>query len=175
MTRTANTIAWGILGCTAAFIVWVLWAVLWPFQPMISHLNPLPILNPGRVVRAGETLLVGQKFTKTTDAPSRTSRLLKNGMVYNLPDIVIQRPAGDYAFTSGMTTIPEEMKPGIYTLEYVLSYDVNPLRTINYRIETEQFRVVASCYGVEAQQEQILNRLAKVEKLEKSEKHKVVK
>jgi hypothetical protein len=174
MTKVWNRIAWAVIVGTAAFILWVLWAMLWPFQPMISHLNPLPVLNPGRVVRAGETLLVGQKFTKTTDAPSRTSRLLKNGMVYNLPDIVIQRPAGDYAFTSGMTTIPEEMRPGVYTLEYVLSYDVNPLRTINYRIETEQFRVVAAPYGVEAQQEQILKRLAKVEGLEKSEKHKRV-
>ena len=164
MSKLGNRIAWVVLGITAAFLLWGIWCLVWPVTPIVYHKNPIPVLNANKSVNAGELLLVDLDFTKYVSVPSRTSRLLKNGLIYNLPDILVQRAPGRYHFTSAMTTIPDELPSGIYTLEYVFSYDVNPLKTVTYTISTEAFSVRAKPTEVEAKQHEILKKIAKLEK-----------
>jgi hypothetical protein len=124
---------------TILLIVFVWWTV-YPYNPITIE-SPIKIMNPGKVVRAGDLLVYKIKYEKKMNVYGMLKRKLINSYKIDLADSVATAPAGKDC-DQVKISIPRFADPGVYYLWWSASYQVNPLRTIIVSVESEKFEVV---------------------------------
>ena len=112
---------------------------LYPYNPLEME-EPVKVLTP--VVNAGDSVIVSFNFTKNTKITPEIHLSLVDGVIYNLPTY---SPKNAVGHTDGkvvnVLTVPINQPCGDYHLRWVVSYEMNPVRTIEVEYESEKFRV----------------------------------
>ena len=145
-SRTLTTMAFanllGVLGDAG----WIGYWLFFPFVPFVTEFPAgLPILNGGKVVHAGERIVYHGGGTHYTDGVivDVTAQLL-NDVVIPLPDRRYTTVLGRFSAINSFYEVPLYAPAGKYRLVLDAIFHVNPLRSITYRVITEEFTVVAA-------------------------------
>jgi hypothetical protein len=109
-------------------------------------INPYKILtfNAGTgtlvetTVKSGGYLQVRENFCKKGDFTAIVSRMFIDGITYQVPVYTSNRAEGcseqiEYVY------IPKALPAGTYHIEADYSYKVNPIKTVHFKIKTENF------------------------------------
>lgn len=126
-----------------AFLVYaaiVGWWLLYPYEPITVE-RPIKILNQGKSVKVGETLLYEIKYNKHMAICGTLSRKLINNTKIDLSDSKASAPIGEDKDIVPVL-LPTYADPGTYYLWWSVSYKVNPLRTVTINVESEKFEVI---------------------------------
>ena len=133
-------VAWVVVGTFAALCVYMLYLMFWPFKTVVYHKVPFPVLK--KTVCIGEELLFEVQYTRYSSVTTEQTVTIVNDMVHYIPGTLINAPMGSRTGT-GRVLIPHGIVPGTYHLEIMLTWRINPLRTIQRRVSSEPFQVVA--------------------------------
>ena len=113
------------------------------FDDGINILRPDGTPGPV-VVEAGSEVLVQSSYCKNHDTISTIIRReFHDDLVFQLPDTMTNAPKGCGTRFSTPLKIPSDLPPDTYTLYFTFVYQINPLRSVNYTFETNEFTVVA--------------------------------
>lgn len=131
-----------LMGISFGIIV-LIWFILmfWAFFPYKTSIQKQPYEVSPKVVVQGELLTYEMDYCKYTDVIPTVERQFIDGIIYALPP-------GNAQLKSGCNTvmntiqIPNALPPGHYYLQAIVSFKVNPIRTISNTYITEKFEVI---------------------------------
>jgi hypothetical protein len=117
--------------------------LFWPFEPLVPQVQPYEVIS--KEIAPGEPILYRVDVCKNTDATALVARQLvgDNGRFISLGSSVTSVPSGCSKTISATTILPQGVPPGQYHLELSITYQINALRTIVVRVQTDTFTVVA--------------------------------
>lgn len=148
VTRLAMVL-FAFVGLTFLLILTVYWLGQPYGKPVVEFDGGINILRhdgtPGPVVvEAGSEVLVQSSYCKNHDTIGTIIRReFHDDLVFQLPDTMTNAPKGCGTRFSTPLKIPSNLPPDTYTLYFTFVYQINPLRSVNYTFETNEFTVVA--------------------------------
>lgn len=148
VTRLAMVL-FAFVGLTFFLILTVYWLGQPYGEPVVEFDGGINILRPDGtpgpvVVEAGSEVLVQSSYCKNHDTISTIIRReFHDDLVFQLPDTMTNAPKGCGTRFSTPLKIPSNLPPDTYTLYFTFVYQINPLRSVNYTFETNEFTVVA--------------------------------
>lgn len=148
VTRLAMVL-FAFVGLTFMLVLVVYWIGQPYGKPVVEFSNGIEVLRadgtPGPVtVVAGDEVLIQSSYCKNHDTISTIIRReFHDDLVFQLPDTMTNAPKGCGTRFSTPLKIPSNLPPDTYTLYFTFVYQINPLRSVNYTFETNEFTVVA--------------------------------
>lgn len=142
-------VLFAFVGLTFFLILTVYWLGQPYGEPVVEFDGGINILRPDGtpgpvVVEAGSEVLVQSSYCKNHDTISTIIRReFHDDLVFQLPDTMTNAPKGCGTRFSTPLKIPSNLPPDTYTLYFTFVYQINPLRSVNYTFETNEFTVVA--------------------------------
>jgi hypothetical protein len=124
-----------VLGTNILLAYWL----LRPYE-VYTFDQPYQVMN--EVVKPGDKLQIRQTFCKLIKAPATLEIYLVDGFYETLRTIQSNTEIGCYENISQSVVIPPYTQEGEYKIVYNIRVRVNPVRQIDYTVETESFRVV---------------------------------
>lgn len=92
--------------------------------------------------KTGDTITLTAHFVKhNSEAPTFVARWFENSIVVALPSTTILAPKGENKIKINYN-IPDFFETGVYHICEVAQYRVNPIRTVEYRNCSNDFRIV---------------------------------
>ena len=133
-----------ILVLVAFAIIVFIWAIfmfwyIYPYKTTI--INEQPYIVSKKIIKQGEQLEYKIDACNYTDIIPKVTKQFVDGIVYSVPESAIKLPKGCHK-TIVSVKVPKNLPPGDYKLKVFVSYQVNPIRTINSEYETEKFSVI---------------------------------
>lgn len=131
-----------ILACISAMLLFTFWFV-YPYEIFVSNVNPMKVVT--KKVRIGENFTYIADYCKFTDLiPTRIVRQLVDGYAYDLPVSQSNNfPKGCRKVEVTIPlTLPNTVKAGTYHIKVTGEYQVNPVRSWTYVLETEDFELI---------------------------------
>jgi hypothetical protein len=111
-----------------------------PYKPIVFNNLPMKVAN--KVVKVGTPLIYTSDFCKYDTLIPLASKSFVDDIIYNTPaEVVVAKPKGCNVLTF-QTLVPETLPPDDYVLKITYKYQVNPIRTVDVLVETEQFQVI---------------------------------
>ncbi len=142
-------VLFAFLGLTF-FLVLTLYWVGQPYgKPVVEFPQGIQVLrsdgSAGPVtVEAGKDVLVQSSYCKNHNTLRTTIRQeFHDDLVFQLPDTTTNAPKGCGVRFSAALKIPTNLPPDTYTLVFTFVYQINPIRSVSYTFETNEFTVVA--------------------------------
>ena len=148
VTRLAMVL-FAFVGLTFLLILTVYWLGQPDGKPVVEFDDGINVLRPDGtpgpvVVEAGSEVLVQSSYCKNHDTIGTIIRRdFHDDLVFHLPDTTTNAPKGCGTRFSTLLKIPSNLPPDTYTLYFTFVYQINPLRSVNYTFETNEFTVVA--------------------------------
>lgn len=142
-------VLFAFVGLTFFLILTVYWLGQPYGEPVVEFDGGINILRPDGtpgpvVVEAGSEVLVQSSYCKNHDTIGTIIRReFHDDLVFQLPDTMTNAPKGCGTRFSTPLKIPSNLPPDTYTLYFTFVYQINPLRSVNYTFETNEFTVVA--------------------------------
>lgn len=142
-------VLFAFVGLTFFLILTVYWLGQPYGKPVVEFDDGINILRPDGtpgpvVVEAGSEVLVQSSYCKNHDTIGTIIRReFHDDLVFQLPDTMTNAPKGCVTRFSTPLKIPSNLPPDTYTLYFTFVYQINPLRSVNYTFETNEFTVVA--------------------------------
>lgn len=133
-----------VMMATNIFAAWLLILLIYwsayPYKLIDFEKEPFKVST--KQVKAGGTLIYKVPFCKYTPIRPSITRVFSNDILYTQPVVTaIANPLGCHT-NNIQAYVPKELPPGIYHLNTIYRYQVNPIRTIDISTETEQFEVI---------------------------------
>jgi hypothetical protein len=113
--------------------------LLYPYKPNV--VKPIEIMNPGKIVMAGDWLVYKITYDKKMNVPGVLTRKLVNSFKLDLSDSVATSPikkGEDLVYVE----IPKNADPGKYNLLWSVTYRVNPIRSVVVSTTSEDFYII---------------------------------
>lgn len=142
-------VLFAFVGLTFFLILTAYWLGQPYGEPVVEFDDGINILRPDGtpgpvVVEAGSEVLVQSSYCKNHDTIGTIIRReFHDDLVFQLPDTMTNAPKGCGTRFSAPLKIPSNLPPDTYTLYFTFVYQINPLRSVNYTFETNEFTVVA--------------------------------
>jgi len=134
----------GIGGWLLLLFLVAFWHLVPSTLPNVTQ--PLPILNENSQVAVGETLIVQLDVVKTveTEVESSTRYITcDSGNLVTLTSNPTNLPVGAYTIISDSVVLPNKVSVGdICTMNFRITYRINPMRVENLVLSSEPFTVV---------------------------------
>lgn len=148
MKNIINKVSYVTLLLAVCLVLYFCYLLFWPVK-VIDFLE-------GNYVTTKMQYQVGEPFTyrlhykKYINSHCTFIRSFCDGILYQLPSVDSCNPIGEHDFINKSLIIPEALPPGVYSLQSILIYKVNPFRNIKYTLETNKFEVISktSCYEI---------------------------
>lgn len=114
------------------------------------------VINPVLTLKTKEALVVGEKevkagsvikihldYCKHRDIPAVVSTKFIDTIQYSVQDYISQRPVGcnKPTATTGVL-VPAQLPSGTYFLEQIFTYKINPLKTVTYKLTSDEFLII---------------------------------
>ena len=123
--------------CGLLILLLIYWS-LQPFRPVLDITN----MKVNSKVVAGEPLLLEYDYCKHQDTISGSvTRYFKDTVVIYLPNIQSNAQKGCGHVIQQIDTA-KNMSPDMYTLNFEISYKINPIVDKTYYFETPKFEVI---------------------------------
>ena len=137
-----HVIAIGTL--VSAFILVGLVA-FWSFQPFGTNVIEFPkglnVTTP--VVKAGDSITIEAGYCKNLRTQSTTlTRSFQDQITYFIPVQQSNVPTGCHPEYKSIIEIPHNLPTDTYTYNITFTYQVNPIKTMEYTFESNQFKVI---------------------------------
>lgn len=121
--------------------IMILLLIFWSLQPFrpVLEINNMKVQEK---IVAGEPVLLEYDYCKHQDTISGSiTRYFKDTVIVYLPNIQsnVQKGCGHVI---QQIDIPKNMSPDTYTLNFEISYKINPIVDKTYYFETPQFEVI---------------------------------
>lgn len=116
----------------------VVYWIVYPYKTVVFNKEEFEITTP--VVKQGGFVHYLNDYCKFIDLPAKVTRSFINGLIYVSPSTIVNRPKGCNSFDIAVK-IPEELPPGKYQMEMSYQYQINPVRVITIKHNTEEFEV----------------------------------
>jgi len=139
---------WGsmiILGSAFVMLgVLIFWSVF-PYN-VIDFTVPIAVTNPDYMVTRGDKLYLETTYDKHIDRNGHGESFIicdDGNLVTVLPPRIVgvSFPLGEHTLPFDIT-VPEKTSLGTCHFESTIEYQINPIRTIDYYIYTEDFEVI---------------------------------
>lgn len=114
--------------------------LLWPYK-ILTETDKYARVSP-TILKPGDPVIIAVHVCKHYDLPEFISRELIDGFVYTLPSVQMFYPIGCRDINVWVP-IPVNTPPGVYRMAITSEFRPNPLRSVYYRWETNQFEVLA--------------------------------
>jgi len=153
------------MGLTTALMVVVIFWLVYPYEVLTFNKQPFVVLNsdvdidtidldsiskqtdrPMAYIQAGQPIPVIWDFCKNAQLKSSNFTVqLENSVIIGLPTTSAELKQGCYKVLVRSFSAPSFMQDGeVAKLVFNVEFRVNPVRTINYRFESENFVIVTN-------------------------------
>jgi hypothetical protein len=142
-THALNIISKLTIFAALAFIILIGYWLTWPYEPIKFISEKTVLLNPDMRIKHGDPILIEVEVEQYEDGLPYTidRRLVGQDMSYALPTTNRVTAEGYQKYVNATFTVPEFIPCGRYHIESVFKIQVNPLRTIIVRRESDSFEV----------------------------------
>lgn len=139
---------WTILFTAAGLLAWILWSLLWPFDPVEVNEGSYVVMNEGKRVARGETLLVYVDYCKKLNVRAQLDTMIEqDGRLMLLMPQYSERPFGCHKLTIAIATIPANSQietttasgSGRARLRLNYRYRINQIREVEQSFVTDEF------------------------------------
>jgi hypothetical protein len=128
-----------IFSTSGLMILLLIYWSLQPFRPVLE-INNMKIVN-NKIV-AGEPVLLEYDYCKHQDTISGSiTRYFKDTVIVYLPNVQSNVQKGCGHVVQQIDT-PKNMSPDMYTLNFEISYKINPIVDKTYYFESPKFEVI---------------------------------
>jgi len=137
-----NRIAYyiSVITLVIAFILLCVVIYWWGYPYKVNNFQqPFKVLTP--VVKQGGLLQYQVHYCKSMNLGANVTSSFANGIIYVMPTNQSKKPVGCHTIVISVV-VPSELPPSTYHIMNVYSYQVNPIRTIDYVVITGNFKVV---------------------------------
>jgi hypothetical protein len=129
-----------IFAAIAVMLYFAFWS-WWPFNVITYNNLPFPVDK--EVYEPGDNIDYTFNYCKHIGARASVTRTLTNASrTIELEGFESSSFATGCGEVSSAVPIPIYAQPGVYRMLITVDFDVHPLRTITYRLETQEFEVV---------------------------------
>jgi hypothetical protein len=135
LSHTFIYIAFGII-----VFIWLVFMFWWLYPYKIVEMKqPYEVLTPE--VKQGELLVYRQEYCKYTDKMPTVQRYFVDGLIYSMADVspTLREGCGQ---TLTSIFVPRNLPAGDYYMRTVVTYKINPIRTITFEFSTDKFKVI---------------------------------
>jgi len=101
--------------------------------------NSNQVATEKQTYKKGDPVAIQWDYCKGVDTVSDISITLTDGIIYFLPPIKSNRTVGCYNSFTVITKIPDAIKSGDYKLDGTITFKINPIKNINYKVESNMF------------------------------------
>lgn len=138
MHKTFYYLAWVTILSALVLMSTIGFWLFFPYKTTVFKDSILKVENTK--VKAGGDLVYYVDYCKYTDIIPEITKTFVDGIIYVVPPAVSTTKTG-CGRNKIQVTIPQNLPSGVYHLDLTYRYKVNPLRTIDISIETENFTV----------------------------------
>ena len=139
MNKLFICLSWLTIFSAIIGIAVVTYWLIYPYQLLTFNDAVFPVVN--KTVKSGGTLRYVSDYCKYTDASATVTRSFVNEIIFVTPTTITNRPTGCAVITVEIA-LPKELPIGTYHLSNTYTYEINPLRTVVIKEDTEEFKVV---------------------------------
>lgn len=129
-----------IIAIIAAGGLIVNWLYFQDNPPLVVNNEPLPLVLDRETYAPGDRIIFGLDFCRRSTGAIHLTRRWIDGIMYIEPEESITGGNRECAKRNIFATVPD-IPPGIYHLEYHVSYEVNPLATRLVTFRTVDFEI----------------------------------
>jgi hypothetical protein len=129
-----------LISATALLALGAFWW-FYPYKTITKSPMPMPIVKGYETVRQGGVLLYEYDFVKYTDVVPVVQRQFVDGLIFESTDVTTNLKIGT-GHTFVVVPIPTELPPGVYHIQVIAEFHMNPLKTITNVTETQTFTVL---------------------------------
>lgn len=126
-----------IFSALVSMILVFFW-MLYPYKTLEFQDEVFPVVK--KVVNRGEMVYYTSNYCKFFNFPALVTRSFINEIIYVTPSTITNRPSGCHTIKIGVV-VPKELPPSNYKLEMTYQIEVNPIRVITIKEDTEMFTV----------------------------------
>lgn len=134
--------SWAVIISAMTLLLWVFWSLLWPFNLLHSDPGAWDVTNANKQVHRGENVLIHWHGCRYTDGPAYISTELEGAILIAMAPRVSTIKHGCFGVDFPIAYIGREIPPGKYTARVIIKFVVNPLRTVTYIYNTDEFEVI---------------------------------
>jgi hypothetical protein len=127
------------LGISFAFVLLVLFWLLYPYKTLEVNNSPYPVTQE---VRKGSSVMFEMDYCKYTNKPVTIARRYVDGIIYVVPNLVSAYNEKGCRVSLITEDVPENLPEGEYTMVFFYTYQVNPIREITVSASTQTFKIV---------------------------------
>lgn len=135
-----HVLSYGTIALAMGFMFWFAYMLLWPVKTIEATPNPMRVISTE--VYPGENFIYESSTCVFRDLTTKFTPQLRDGIVVSFPTRTADLREGCRTVISNSLIVPVNTPPGIYKFAFINEIQVNPLRTINVVIETEEFQVL---------------------------------
>jgi hypothetical protein len=144
MTRIVSTriFAHFLTALNIGMVVFIFVIAYWLFAPYkvidwrVDHLEMTQ-----KTYKVGEKLSFHTSFCKHYDFENQNFFTIVDGVSYPIPFPDTKRAKGCYDFINTSLEVPN-LPSGLYHLDLVIVYKVNPFREVSYKIDSTEFKII---------------------------------
>ena len=138
--KTLSCIArWAFAAVVLTFAAITSFWLWYPYEPLVIN-GPIEIVNPGKIVNAGENVEYKISYDKKMFLPGTLTRKLINTYKIEYPDVTTTAPIGPDTDIIALP-VPVFAHSGEHYIWWSITYRVNPIRYITVQRESETSRV----------------------------------
>lgn len=139
VNKHINSIIYAILILLTSLVLFIGYEFLWPVEVLKPNVQPYKIVN--KKVRPGDSLIYVVDACKFKNVSTTVVRRFVDHVVLNQEPEVSNIRVG-CGQTNVSIMVPKLITPGIWHLDIDVSYKINPFRTKEYHLITEDFEVL---------------------------------
>jgi len=114
--------------------------LLYPYKVIQFNKVPFPVVN--KIVHQGGILTYQTDYCKFNNIIPVSYKTFTDGIIYHIPSSYVLAKNKGCAKTFIDIEVPRTLPVGNYVLDILYIYQVNPIRTVNVDVKTENFEVV---------------------------------
>lgn len=92
--------------------------------------------------KPGDMIYVNWRYCKHRPLTAKMNVTLSDDIIITLPEFTRNAPLGCFEKSVLVVKIPDVVHTGIFTIEGVITYEVNPMKTVVYNLKSTQFKIV---------------------------------
>jgi hypothetical protein len=127
-----------ILGFMVTIGIWY-W---WPYD--VVNLSNIKLAKS--VVFQGETVTYSDTIDKKMSINGVSARHFVDGIIFDAGETPADAPVGRGKVVKELK-IPETLPTGVYKLQIVMRFQVNPIRTVEYTFYSSEFKVLPASHA----------------------------
>ena len=140
MKRILIGISYLTLLATFCLVCVIGYWILWPYKPIVF--NNLPFQVENTTVKVDDLLIYDVDYCKYDSLLPTVSRTFVDSLIFLVPaEVATPKALGCHKIKASIL-IPKALPAGKYILKITYTYQVNPIRTFDVKVETHEFTVI---------------------------------